>query len=69
MIMRVGCYSLKKNRLTNVVVVVFFIYFLIGGGWNNVRMGIETTVAMAIAMGRTLVLPPLQTIYLLEKVR
>jgi hypothetical protein len=32
-------------------------------------MGIETTVAMAIAMGRTLVMPPVQTIYLLEKVR
>ena len=29
-----------------------------GGGWNNMRMSIETVVALAVAMGRTLVLPP-----------
>jgi hypothetical protein len=28
------------------------------GGWNNVRMGLETVIGMAFAMGRTLVLPP-----------
>jgi hypothetical protein len=38
-----------------------------GGGWNNIRMAMETVVGMAHAMGRTLVLPPEQHIYLLRK--
>lgn len=38
-----------------------------GGGWNNIRMSMETVVAMAHAMGRTLVLPPEQRMYLLRK--
>lgn len=33
-----------------------------GGGWNNIRMAMETTIALAFAMGRTLVLPPKQVI-------
>ena len=37
------------------------------GGWNNIRMSMETAVTMALAMGRTLVLPPEQGIYLLHK--
>lgn len=37
-----------------------------GGGWNNIRMAMETVLAMAHAMGRTLVLPPEQRIYLLH---
>ncbi|CAJ1936479.1 unnamed protein product [Cylindrotheca closterium] len=37
------------------------------GGWNNIRMGLETVVALAHAMGRTLVLPPEQGIYLMRK--
>jgi len=37
------------------------------GGWNNIRMSMETAVAMAHAMGRTLVLPPQQGMYLLQK--
>lgn len=36
-----------------------------GGGWNNIRMSMETVLTMAIAMGRTLVLPPEQRMYLL----
>jgi GDP-fucose protein O-fucosyltransferase len=36
-----------------------------GGGWNNIRMAMETIVALAIAMNRTLVLPPEQRMYLL----
>ena len=37
------------------------------GGWNNIRMAMETVLAMAVAMGRTLVLPPHQEMYLLGK--
>eukprot|EP00547_Thalassionema_nitzschioides_P000183 CAMPEP_0194214692 /NCGR_PEP_ID=MMETSP0156-20130528/16033_1 /TAXON_ID=33649 /ORGANISM="Thalassionema nitzschioides, Strain L26-B" /LENGTH=610 /DNA_ID=CAMNT_0038943015 /DNA_START=47 /DNA_END=1879 /DNA_ORIENTATION=+ len=37
------------------------------GGWNNIRMAMETVMTMAIAMGRTLVLPPDQPMYLLTK--
>lgn len=36
-----------------------------GGGWNNIRMSMETVLGMAHAMGRTLVLPPEQKMYLL----
>jgi hypothetical protein len=37
------------------------------GGWNNIRMAMETALVMAHAMGRTLVLPPEQRFYLLNK--
>lgn len=37
------------------------------GGWNNIRMSMETATALAHAMGRILVLPPEQAIYLLDK--
>ena len=37
------------------------------GGWNNIRMSMETAVTMAHAMGRILVLPPRQGMYLLNK--
>ena len=37
------------------------------GGWNNIRMSMESVLAMAVAMGRTLVLPPKQGMYLLDK--
>jgi hypothetical protein len=35
------------------------------GGWNNVRMGVESLIVVAHAMGRTLVIPPQQHLYLL----
>ena len=37
------------------------------GGWNNIRMGMETALVLAHSMGRTLVLPPPQRFYLLNK--
>jgi len=36
------------------------------GGWNNMRMAMETALVMSHAMGRTLVLPPEQRFYLLN---
>jgi GDP-fucose protein O-fucosyltransferase len=36
------------------------------GGYNNIRMAYETVLAMSHAMGRTLVLPPNQEMYLLN---
>merc|ERR1719343_898072 len=36
------------------------------GGWNNIRMSMETILVLAHAMGRTLVLPPAQRVYLLD---
>jgi hypothetical protein len=38
-----------------------------GGGWNNIRMAMESTIGLAIAMGRTLVMPPQKKMYLLAK--
>jgi GDP-fucose protein O-fucosyltransferase len=43
----------------------FLTFELDGGGFNNIRMAFETVVGTAHAMGRTLVLPPAQEIYLL----
>lgn len=37
------------------------------GGWNNIRMAMETVFTLAFAMGRTLVLPPHQGMYLIDK--
>jgi len=37
------------------------------GGWNNIRMAMETALLMSHAMGRTLVLPPEQRMYLIDK--
>jgi hypothetical protein len=38
-----------------------------GGGFNNIRMSMETVLAIAVATGRVLVLPPSQHMYLLGK--
>ena len=39
------------------------------GGWNNIRMAMETALVMSHAMGRTLVLPPEQRMYLIDKMK
>jgi len=36
------------------------------GGWNNIRMGLETIIVLAAVTGRTLVLPPNAPLYLLS---
>jgi len=36
------------------------------GGWNNLRMSLENIIVLAAVSGRTLVLPPEQTMYLLD---
>ena len=38
-----------------------------GGGWNNIRMAMESVIGLSIAMGRTLVMPPQKKMYLLGK--
>lgn len=40
-----------------------------GGGWNNIRMAMESTIALSVAMGRTLVMPPQKRMYLLGNVK
>lgn len=37
------------------------------GGWNNIRMSLETIFIIALALDRTLVLPPPMPLYLLNK--
>merc|ERR1712091_190693 len=37
------------------------------GGWNNIRMGMETAALFAWSTGRTLVLPKAQRLYLVSK--
>jgi hypothetical protein len=38
-----------------------------GGGWNNIRMAMESVIGLAVAMGRTLVMPPQKKMYLLGR--
>lgn len=39
----------------------------LAGGWNNIRMSLETIFVIALALDRTLVLPPPMPLYLLNK--
>ena len=38
-----------------------------GAGFNNIRMALETTLALGMAMGRTIVLPPKQWIFSMDQ--
>ena len=42
-------------------------FSFVGGGFNNIRMSMETMIVMAHAMSRTLVMPPSQGMYLMRK--
>ena len=44
-------------------------FSFVGGGFNNIRMSMETMIVMAHAMSRTLVMPPSQGMYLMRKDR
>ena len=57
----------RKNNEANNRPTQYMTFEPDGGGWNNIRMAMETVVVMAHAMGRTLVLPPSQGMYLLRK--
>ena len=51
------------------IILTLFSIWCSHGGWNNVRMAMETVLVAAHAMGRTLVLPPEHDMYLLSNVR
>jgi len=59
----------KKNNDAKGLPTQYMTFEPDGGGWNNIRMAMETVVVMAHAMGRTLVMPPAQGMYLLRKDR
>lgn len=50
----------QRMNLSSSVLIIYCIIDI--AGWNNVRMSMETAVTMALAMGRTLVMPPAQTL-------
>ena len=55
----------KSSSLSSTRTTRYMTFEPDGGGWNNIRMSMETCLAMAVATGRTLVLPPSQQMYLL----
>lgn len=57
--------SFQSPFRTQATEELFFTFEPDEGGWNNIRMAMETAIAMAVAMGRTLVLPPKMHFYLL----
>jgi len=56
---------MKKTTNINTTKRQYLTFEPDGGGWNNIRMSMETVLTMAMAMGRVLVLPPTQRMYLL----
>jgi len=48
--------SKHKSPFLNESTIRYMTFEPDGGGWNNIRMAMETVLAMAHAMGRTLVL-------------
>jgi GDP-fucose protein O-fucosyltransferase len=58
-----------KEKVSNSGRKMYMTFEPDGGGWNNIRMAMETVLALAVATGRTLVLPPEQRMYLLAKNR
>jgi len=47
----------------------FLLFEYDDGGWNNCRMAFESILAMAHAMGRTLVIPPAFRFFMMDNVR
>lgn len=59
-------YSKYVSPLQKKGVIQYLTFEPDAGGWNNIRMAMETVLAMAAATGRTLVLPPETEMYLLK---
>jgi len=57
----------QQQQQQNQPITQFLTFESDHGGWNNIRMAMETVLAIAFAMGRTLVLPPNEGMYLIDK--